>query len=185
MTTKRIKIKQLQQAQLDEMKIIKQAIQQSSLFKNKVELSTIKPFDEYASEKLWNTWISEKGFVTNKAIPNYRFSYHWLAYKLHLQDQKLDNLTDIRIKAINNQAFVYINYKHPFDYITRYNYKIINGNIDNLDKLFIQTYQLVQNNLSDFVENERFYQKEQNEIIDEQNIVIHNLKKYYNRIKSY
>lgn len=180
MTNRRIKTKQAEALQKKYLSYIKNAIVNSSLFKNQMELTTVKPFTKYEDPLRWKDWPPHVEHSANQLNSqnkkNYYvyYEYKWLALKVHFQDKQLDKLTDIRIQCLDDRVWIYINYKHPFDYITRVNYALLYTSLDKLDLKLVETFDLVNTNLSDFIENEQETQKINNQYIDNRKKIINN-----------
>lgn len=180
MTNRRIKAKQAETLQKKYLSYIKNAIINSSLFKNQMELTTVKPFTKYEDPLGWKDWSPhvEHSVIQlnsqNKKNYYVRYEYKWLALKVHFQDKQLDKLTDIRIQCLDDRVWIYINYKHPFDYITRVNYALLYTSLEKLNLKLVETFNLINANLEDFIENEQETQKINNQYIGNHKKIINN-----------
>lgn len=179
MTNRRIKAKQAETLQKRYLSYIKNAIVNSSLFKNQMELTTVKPFTKYEDPLGWKDWSPVERSVIqlnsqNKKNYYVHYEYKWLALKVHFQDKQLDELTDIRIQCLDNRVWIYINYKHPFDYITRVNYALLYTSLEKLNLKLVETFNLVNANLEDFIENEQKTQKTNKQYTDNRKQIINN-----------
>lgn len=180
MTNRRIRSKQAETLQKKYLSYIKNAIVKSSLFKNQMEFTTVKPFTRYEDPLGWKAWSPHLKHsviqLNSQNKKNYyvHYEYKWLALKVHFQDKQLDKLTDIRIQCLDNRVWIYINYKHPFDYVTRVNYGLLYTPLEKLALKLVETFNLVNTNLNDFIENEQQAQKNNNQYIDHRKTIINN-----------
>lgn len=182
MSRRRIKTKQAESLQKHYLKYVKNAIEQSAYFKNHVELTTVKPFSKSITPASWKSYsphldddltVAElRAKNNNVVLVNYE--YKWLALKVHFKDKQFDSLTDIRIQCLGNEVWIFVNFKHPFDYITRENYKVMYCPLGELDKYLIKAYELVQDHLDDFIENEQDTQSMNERSIDIRQQIINN-----------
>lgn len=182
MSRRRIKTKQAESLQKHYLKYVKNAIEQSAYFKNHVELTTVKPFSKSVTPASWKSYSPHLDDVLtvaefrakNNNVVLVNYEYKWLAFKIHFKDKQFDSLTDIRIQCLGNEVWIFVNFKHPFDYITRVNYKVMYCSLDELDKYLVKAYELVQDHLDDFIENEKNTQSMNKRSIDIRQQIINN-----------
>lgn len=183
MSKRRIKTKQAESLQKHYLKYVKNAIEQSAYFKNHVELTTVKPFSRPITPTSWKSYSPHLDDVLtvaefrakNNNVVLVNYEYKWLALKVHFKDKQFDSLTDIRIQCLNNEAWIFVNFKHPFDYITRDNYKVMYCPLSELDKYLVKAYELVQDHLDDFIENEKETQNIDKQSIATRQQIINNM----------